>query len=95
MIINFRVEFDPTPIRHVAVRCPECFRWFRGNDITNDSLHDNVDLKYAHFVCPVCGSYFSAYDSTRPWGDEHEIDIEEVAYPDVYKDCLTRKETWE
>lgn len=95
MIINFRVEHDPAPIRHVAVRCPECFRWFRGRDITADSLHDDVDLKFALFVCPVCGSSFSAYDNNRIWDDEHEIDIEEVAYPDVYKDCLTRKETWE
>lgn len=95
MIINFRVEHDLAPIRHVAVRCPECFRWFQARDITADSLDDDVDLKFAVFVCPVCGTSFSARNNFRPWDDEHEIDIEEVTYPDVYKDCLTRKETWE
>ena len=95
MIINFRVEHELAPIRHVAVRCPECFRWFNANEITNDSLHDDVDLMFAKFTCPVCHSFFTASDSNRPWDDEHKIDIEEVTYPDVYKDCLTRKETWE
>ena len=89
--MKIRVEFDPTPIRHIAVQCPKCENWFRGYDITDDNLSFGHEIYYAQFHCPVCDKIFGA--------DEHSdfanVHIEEVSYPDVYNGCLERKEIWE
>ena len=95
MTINFRVEFESTPIRHVAVQCPHCNSWFNARDITKDTIHDKTDLMFAPFYCPVCKKTFSVYKPSWSSAENAEMQIEEVGYPDVYKDCLTRKETWE
>jgi len=86
--MKIRVEYDPAPIRHIAVRCPRCERWFRGYDITNDELSYEYQIFSAEFDCPVCGEHFKAYDYPN-------VTVEEIDYPDVYKDCLERKEVWE
>lgn len=33
MNFNVRVEYEPLPIRHIAVQCPECKNWFHGMDM--------------------------------------------------------------
>lgn len=78
-----RIDYDPTPIRHIAVQCPHCEKWFEGRDITKDSLQFEYQLRFATFHCPVCGETFDG-----------DVEVEEVMYPDVYKDCLKKKVTW-
>ena len=89
--MKIRVEYDPTPIRHIAVQCPKCEHWFHGRDITNDKLEYEYQIYYAQFICPVCGKVFGA-DKSYSFAN---MQIEETGYPDVYKDCLERKEVWE
>lgn len=95
MTINFRVEFESTPIRHVAVQCPHCDKWFNGWDIVEGDplkeLRYEHDLGFAVFYCPCCKREFSGTDDVGI----DDIQVNEVSYPDVYKNCLKRKETWE
>ena len=85
--MKIRIEYDPTPIRHIAVQCPCCDRWFDGRDITEDSLSYEYQIRFANFHCPVCGASFQVTNDY--------LHIEEAMYPDVYKDCLRKKTTWE
>lgn len=89
--MKVRVEYEPTPVRHIAVQCPGCSNWFNGRDITEDELGFSYEIPFAQFICPVCGKVFggNAYEHCA------NMKIEEVAYPDIYKDCLQRKEVWE
>ena len=90
--MNVRIEYDPTPIRHIAVQCPKCEKWFRGRDITADKLQYEVNVYYAQFQCPICGKAFGA-NMYVDW--EKNVHIDEVPYPHVYADCLEKKEVWE
>lgn len=93
--IIFEVEFESAPIRHAYVTCPECGRKYCASTITEDALHDAVDLRYAKFQCPVCGCSFSGHD--RDWDsyNECEVEIREVPYPECAKGALKKKEVWE
>ena len=87
--MNVRVEYESTPIRHIAVQCPNCKKWFRGHEITNSELSYEHDIEFAVFHCPVCNRSFSARDNR-----EDKLQVEESCYPEVYEGCLTRKEVW-
>lgn len=93
--IIFEVEFEIAPIRHAYVICPECGRKYCASTITEDALHDAVDLRYAKFQCPVCGCSFSGHD--RDWDSYNErgVEIREVPYPECAKGALKKKEVWE
>lgn len=89
--MNVRVEYDPTPIRHIAVQCPDCKRWFYGWDIVDgefDDLMFDYQIYFATFTCPICTKRFGGNQNAT------KVYIEEVAYPEVYDECLTRKEIW-
>ena len=91
-MIEVRVEYEITPIRHIAVRCPDCGRWYRGNDITSDPLCYDYQIPLADFYCPMCGKLFGNQYS-KP---DEDYQITEPGMADeVYKDCLQRKEVWE
>ena len=103
MTINVRVEYEPTPIRHIAVQCPHCQRWFKGYDITNNDLNYDYQLNFATFNCPICKKSFG-YNSDRLFKFHNtmseyqdKIKIEESSFPEVYDGCLEKKEqiTWE
>ena len=97
MNFNVRVEYECTPIRHIAVQCPKCKKWFYGSDITEDDLTYSYQIDIATFHCPVCKTEFG-YNCDNNWNPLKEKDksfIEEVSYPDVYQDCLTQKIIWE
>lgn len=89
--MNVRIKYDPTPIRHIAVQCPKCEKWFYGRDITKNSLDYEYQVKCAYFKCPMCKASFGG-DEYNDWLDVH---IEEVDYPDIYKGCLSKNEVWE
>lgn len=89
--LNVRIEYEPTTIRHIAVQCPKCGKWFKGKDLTKDRLYYEHDINYAQFECPSCGNNFTAYREFMSM----EVSVEEVDYPNVYKDCLQKKEVWE
>lgn len=100
MTINMRVEFDPTPVRHVAVQCPYCQKWFYGHDITDDEIQFEYQLDMAKYHCPICDKDFG-YRAERSsiYGNyaRPSLNIQEVSYPEVYQDCLEKKKTvtWE
>lgn len=85
--MNVRVEYDPTPIRHIAVQCPNCKRWFHGYDATNDEIRFDYQIRYARFECPVCEAFFCGYD--------HCEITEFGSAEEVYKGCLEKKVSWE
>ena len=92
--MQVRVEFDPAPIRHIAVQCPECEKWFHGWDIVNgkqfDDLRWGYEISWATFTCPVCGAEFGGLQN------KEEINIQEVgSAEECYKDCLKKREIWE
>lgn len=89
--MNIRVEYEPAPIRHIAVQCPKCEKWFYGYDITENELKYNYQIYTAQFKCPVCGRIFGA-DAYNKYAT---LNIDEVSHPEIYKDCLRRKEVWE
>lgn len=81
-----RIEFETQPIKHIAIQCPNCEKWFYGEDLAGHPLRDVVDVMFAHYECPVCGKTFDGkiFDYVE-CGDSEE----------VYKDCLTKKVKWE
>ena len=90
--MKIRVEYEATPIRHIAAQCPKCERWFDARDITSDKLNYDYEIRFAQFVCPVCGKVFGG-DEFR---DFENVQIEECASStDVYKNCLRKREVWE
>lgn len=93
-MFNVRVEYESTPIRHTAVQCPICGKWFNGWDIVKGNgafevLRYDHDIKWAEFECPVCGTEFGGLQHND------KANIEEMIYPEIYNECLKRKETWE
>lgn len=93
--IKVRVEYESRPIRHLAVQCPACEKWFVGNDISNGEIRYEHDLKFAWFECPLCGKEFG-YVHNSGYAYDDQIDtINEVKYTgDIYKDCLTKHVVW-
>ena len=90
--MKIRVEYDASPIRHIAAQCPKCEKWFNAREITNDKLNFDYEIRFAQFVCPICGKVFGG-DEFRDFAN---VQIEECdTYEAVYKDCLRRREVWE
>ena len=93
--MNVRAEYENTPIRHIAVQCPHCGKWFNGWDVVwavdaLEALRYEHQIPFATFECPVCGKEFG--------GMQHgeKVDIQEVySAEECYKDCLSKKEVWE
>ena len=88
---NIRVEYDATPVRHLAVQCPNCKRWFHGREISSDEILYKHDVCFALFTCPICDEEFGFHFD----GSFDDYEISEVGYPEVYKDALEKKVTWE
>ena len=88
-MFNVRVEYESTPIRHIAVQCPKCNKWFYGWDITKDDLRYAYEINFAEFNCPICGEEFGGIQhADKPI-------IEEAGHPKVYEGCVQKKEIWE
>ena len=88
MKMHIRLELDPAPVRHIAVQCPSCKRWFHGQAIADNWIQFEHEINFTKFDCPVCGHPFGAFE----YGDEIIIDTD---YKDIYEGCLQKKETWE
>lgn len=92
--MNVRVEFDPVPIRHIAVQCPKCEKWFNGWETMRGkafrNLRYDIDINYIVFKCPVCETEFGGIQNGE------KISIQEVgSAEECYKDCFHKKEVWE
>lgn len=82
--VQIKVEFEPTPIRHMAIQCPNCEKWFHHADIVEGDW-----IKYAHEIevytkckCPICGEEF----------DLGNVELDErVNFPEFYNNCMTKK----
>lgn len=93
-MFNVRVEYESTPIRHIAVQCPKCEKWFHGRDIVKgerplDALRYDYQINWAEFQCPVCGNEFGGLNRND------KANIKEVDHPTIYEGCLEKKESWE
>ena len=85
--VNVKVEYECTPIRHLAVQCPDCEFWFHGFDIIEGDCTYSYQLRGAKCKCPKCGSEFKT---------DYESNIEESGeFPAFYDNCLKQKVTWE
>lgn len=94
--MKVRVEYECTPIRHIAVECPHCKKWFHARDIFNGDALKNLrysyEIHFASFTCPVCNNTFGFTDGMK----EENIEIEEVGTAEeCYSGCLVKKEIWE
>ena len=92
--MNVRVVYDSAPIRHIAVECPVCKKWFYGRDIADSDLFYDYEINFATFTCPKCEATFARKDK---WVDINvEINIKEVdSAEECYDGCLQKKEVWE
>ena len=90
--MKVRVEYEATPIRHIAVQCPKCEKWFDGRDITHDGLGYEYQIRYAQFECPICGKIFGGHEYL---GFANVIIQEVNSAAECYAGCLQRKEVWE
>lgn len=90
--MNVRIMYDPSPIRHIAVQCPSCDRWFNGQDISDREIEFDYELYHAQFECPVCGKIFGS----DAYQNNANVVIEECGnHNDVYKDIYQKVEKWE
>ena len=92
--MNVRVVYESTPIRHIAVQCPHCGKWFSGWDILAGNGYEDLrfehDISFATFECPLCEKEFGGLQHNE------NVDIRKVGDADeCYKDCLRQKVTWE
>ena len=95
MNFNVRVEYDPNPIRHIAVQCPKCKKWFHGRDITHDDLRYGYQIDMVSYHCPVCDTKFGYDNERNPFIEKDKPNIKEMDYPEVYDGCLQKKVSWE
>ena len=89
--MNVRVKYGLRPIHHIAVQCPNCLRWFNGNEIIDDDvIKYESQMEYVDYICPVCGKIFGGE------GGDDSINIIECKYEkEVYEGCMHRKVVWE
>lgn len=88
--VQIKVEFEPTPIRHMAIQCPGCEKWFHQADIVHgDWIRYAYEIEaYTKCKCPVCGNEF----------DLGNVELDErVNFPEFYDKCAKKKVTveWE
>lgn len=84
---NIKVEYESTPIRHLAVQCPKCKNWFQGWDIIKSDCTYDYELLGAECECPKCGNKFRI---------DYKSYVEESGdFPEFYDKCLRQKITWE
>ena len=98
IIVNMKAEFESTPIRHVSIQCPYCQKWFYGHDVTPSGtwLSYDYQLRTTTFTCPICDKNFGCSYDSSPFGPKVEFNIEEVgSSEECYKDCVSKKVTWE
>jgi len=91
--MNVRVEYHPTPIRHIAVQCPECEKWFVGQHITDDKLVYDNQIFNAQFECPICGEIFGGKFLENGMENLHVEKCSSIH--EVYHECYLKKEIWE
>ena len=82
--LNIRVEYEPTPIKHLSIQCPKCKNWFRARDITDSPINFQYQLYNLDCVCPKCEEEFLLED--------YKINEEESYGAAVYEDCLIGEE---
>lgn len=89
--MNVRIMYEPAPIRHIAVQCPNCNKWFNGRDIASRRFSTDYELVSTHFTCPMCGAVFGP-DAD---GGYMHLNIEEHHnYREVYEDIYEKAEDW-
>jgi len=86
--VNIRVEYEPTRIRHCAIQCPCCKKWFNDYDISLYPIGCEYDIiSGVKCKCPYCNENFEAIKET--------INIEECgSVAEVHKDTMVKKVTW-
>ena len=86
--VNLKVEFESRPVKHLAIQCPDCNRWFKQTDITLKkwiSNESDID-QFTKCECPACSCKFNLGNV--------EYD-ENVEFPEFYNNCAKQKTVWE
>ena len=88
--MNVRVKYGIRPIEHISVQCPNCLRWFDGNEIIDDDvIKYESQMEYVDYICPVCGKIFGGY------GDDENLNIMDCKdESEVYNGCMHKKVVW-
>lgn len=81
---NVRIETESAPIRHIAIQCPSCGKWFMGEDILKEDVKYEYQLESADCECPNCDEWFSI-----------DPKVEESCYPEIYENIVRKKIVWE
>ena len=88
--INVRVEYEPKQIRHMAIQCPYCERWFAmGDALAHGAKYVGYDdeIEFTNYHCPVCDRDFN-----RDFG--RKFHVTECSYPDVYNGIMHKHVMW-
>lgn len=89
-MINLRVIFSSRPVREIAVQCPRCRSWFRGQEIAGEHISFESQIYRTRFVCPMCGL------SIEPNEEDGETIIHECkSAAEVYNGCKARVIIWQ
>jgi hypothetical protein len=56
---NIRIEYESTPIRHLAIQCHMCKKWFVGGDIAVEAPRYSYELLDMKCICPACNTKFT------------------------------------
>ena len=84
--VKVAVEFEPTPIRHMAIQCPKCERWFNHYDVADRLIGFKHDIDtMAECECPACGAEFNLGN----------VEFEYPEFPEFYDKCAKKKTVWE
>ena len=88
--VRIKVEYEPRPIRHMVIQCPDCEKWFMPGDIvTKECIYPNYEEDIECFTrckCPSCNCEFDLGNV------EEDTD---VSFPEFYEKVAKRKEVWE
>lgn len=86
--VQLKVEFESRPVRHLAIQCPDCNKWFKQTDITIKKwISNESDInQFTKCECPACGCKF----------DLGNVEYDEnVEFPEFYDNCAKQKTVWE
>lgn len=89
-MINLRIIFAPRPVREIAIQCPQCRCWFKGQEIAMEHISFESQIYRTRFVCPMCSMRI------EPDAENGETKITECkTAAEVYDGCRQRVTIWQ
>lgn len=82
--VNIKIEYESTPIRSIAIECPECKNWFYGSDICKENVSFDYQLYNISCQCPKCNHLFTPDPEIQECSSSFE----------VYENTLKKEVKW-